>query len=284
VTSCFLRVARTHFDNTLVKQNQPHTLTIHLEFPRRTEIGPATFIVKDVKLGRQTSTIHITLSQHGQDEVLAYITQSNLAQETGISFDTGWALSPAPYPHLDLAGLKDGTDPFWAEQTAAPFSSFRKASNRVRFFFPRAGQKLRSLSDQWVLFRNGERFTQHSLGYVVDMFPQIVEAFTNDSDPHHVTDAFTGEKKPLARFWYPTVVLNLDVKKVLPEEGVEWLFARNRSKMIKNGRLDIEVVILDQLGELVALSHHVTLVLGAERNMAERSRKDGSGNGGRSNL
>src|SRR5438034_10358122 len=45
--------------------------------------------------------------------------------------------------------------------------------------------------------------------------------------------------------------------KALPEEGLEWLFVRSRSKMIKNGRLDIEVVILDQLGELVALGHQV---------------------------
>lgn len=162
-----------------------------------------------------------------------------------------------------------------------PFASFRKASNRVRFFFPRAGQKLRSLSDHWLLFRNGERFTQDSLGYVADMFPQVVESFSHSSDPYHVTDAFTGERKPLARFWYPTVVLNLDVKKALPEEGVEWLFARSRSKLIRNGRLDIEVVILDQWGELVALSHHVTLVLGAERNMAGRSRKE---NGARSKI
>lgn len=123
-----------------------------------------------------------------------------------------------------------------------------------------------------MLFRNGERFTQHSLGFVADMFPQIVESFNDGSDPYHVTDTVTGEKKALAKFWYPTVVLNLDIKKALPEEGVEWLFVRSRSKVIKNGRFDIEVVILDQLGELVALSHHVTLVLGAERNIAKRNR------------
>ena len=122
------------------------------------------------------------------------------------------------------------------------------------------------------------------MGFVADMFSQVVESFIHGSDPYHVTDAFTGEKKPLARFWYPTVVLNLDVKKALPEEGVEWLFARSRSKMIKNGRFDIEVAIFDQWGELVALSHHVTLVLGTERNMAKRRRKDSGENGGRSKI
>lgn len=206
--------------------------------------------------------------------MLAYITQSNIAKESGVSFDTNWALTPAPYPVMSLKGLKDGSDPFWMENDEMPFSEFRKASNRVRFFFPRAGQKMKSLSDQWLLFRNGERFTQDSLGFVSDMFPQIVETYRSDSDPYHITTE-TGERKPFAAaFWYPTVVLNLDVKKALPEEGVEWLFARNRSKQIKNGRVDIEVVIMDEHGELVALSHHVTLVLGVERNMADR-RKNG---------
>lgn len=207
--------------------------------------------------------------------MLAYINQSNIAKESGISFDTQWALNPAPYPVISLETLKNGNDPYWVENAAMPFAGFRKASNRVRFFFPRAGQKMRSLSDHWLLFRNGERFTQHSLGYVCDMFPQVVETFNSDSDPYHVTTA-SGERKPLARFWYPTVVLNLDVKKALPEEGVEWLFARSRSKQIRNGRLDIEVVIMDEKGELVALSHHVTLVLGTDRNMADR-RRNGEG-------
>jgi len=116
------------------------------------------------------------------------------------------------------------------------------------------------------------------------MFPQIVELFIHGSGPYHVKDACTGEKKVLEKFWYPTVVLNLDIKKALPEEGVEWLFSRSRSKVIKNGRFDIEVVILDQFGELVALSHHVTLILGVDRNMAERSRNDGGGNEGKSKI
>lgn len=276
VTSCILRVARTHFATTLAKQDQPHTLTLHLEFPRRTEIGPAICTIKDIKLGRQTSTIHITLSQHGREEVLAYVTQTNISKESGVTFDTKWALNPSPYPVMSLEGLKNGTDPYWIENDRMPFSDFRKASNRVRFFFPRAGQKFRSLSDQWMRFRNGERFTQDSLGYLCDMFPQVVETFKHDSDPYHVTTE-TGERKPLARFWYPTVVLNLDVKKALPEEGVEFLFTRSRSKQIKNGRLDIEVIVVDEHGELVALSHHVTLVLGTDRNMADRRRNGDSG-------
>ena len=66
VTSTFQQVVRRHFDTTLQKQNQPHTITLHLDFLRRTQIGPATFVVKDVKLGRQTSVVHVTLFQIGR--------------------------------------------------------------------------------------------------------------------------------------------------------------------------------------------------------------------------
>jgi len=70
------------------------------------------------------------------------------------------------------------------------------------------------------------------------------------------------------------VLLNIDFKKELPEEGVEWLFVRVQAKQIKNGRMDLEIVILDEEGDIVALSHHVALVLNAERNIA--ARKSGS--------
>ena len=70
------------------------------------------------------------------------------------------------------------------------------------------------------------------------------------------------------------MLLNIDFKKELPEEGVEWLFVRVQAKQIKNGRMDLEIVILDEEGDIVALSHHVALVLNAERNIA--ARKSGS--------
>jgi hypothetical protein len=100
------------------------------------------------------------------------------------------------------------------------------------------------------------------------MWPMPVEAFVNDENPYDIK-THGGPSKP-ARFWYPTVLLNLDIKKSLPEEGVDWLFVRVTTKQIKNGRMDLEIVILDEGGEIVALSHHVALAVGSERNVAER--------------
>ncbi len=216
--------------------------------------------------------MHVTLKQQDRSEVVGYITNSNLHTESGLTLPTKWALHPAPYP-VDISRLKSDTEPNWALQKNMPFAPFRKASQNVQFYFPRQGQVLKSIADEWLCFSNGERFTTESLGYVCDMWPQVVESYRAEKDPYQVDTPQHGgvkDRNAMARFWYPTLLLNLEVKKLLPEEGVEWLFARVRAKEIKNGRMDLEIVILDEGGEIVALSQHVGLILGVERNMAQR--------------
>jgi acyl-coenzyme A thioesterase PaaI-like protein len=270
VTAVFMQVASTHFSTTLSSQNQPHTIALHLDFLRRTQSGPATFKVKDTKLGRQTSVIHITLTQDGRDEVVGYLTNSNIKAESGVSFNTSYALNPPPLP-VDFSLIKENKDENWAPIPEMPFASFRRATRKTDFYFPRQGQRKRSSADEWIRLLNGEKWTNISLGYVCDMWPMPVEAFLHDQNPYDVStiEGGTGQLKP-AKFWYPTLLLNLDVKKALPEEGVEWLFVRVEAKQIKNGRMDLEIVILDEGGDLVALSHHVAFALGAERNTAKR--------------
>lgn len=129
-------------------------------------------MIKDVKLGRQTSTIHMSLVQHGKEVVIGYFNHANLANEKGVSFDTKWELTPSPYS-VDLNALRAGNDRNWVERMEMPFASFRKASSRVRFFFPRQKEKVKSFSDQWLTFRNGEKFTNESLGYGLALHSSI---------------------------------------------------------------------------------------------------------------
>lgn len=270
----FMRVVSLHFATTLARQNQPHTITLHLDFLRRTQIGAATFKVKDVKLGRQTSVVHVTLSQDGREEVVGYITNSNLATEEGVSFPTSWKLQPAPLP-ADVSKFDSDQDANWGERKRWPFSDFRKATINVRSWFPRAGQPAPGVIDEWLCLRNGENWTNESIGSVVDTFPQIIESYILEDDPYSIDNeksaASGGEKKKQGvGFWYPTVLLNLDVKKALPREGVKWLHVRLQAKAIKNGRFDLEIVVLDEGGDLVALSHHVCFAVSAARNTAAR--------------
>jgi hypothetical protein len=276
VTTVFLRVAALHFATTLKAQNQPHTITIHLDFLRRTQAGPATFVVKEVKLGRQLSVLHIMLSQEGRDEVFATLNQGNMDTETGISLTTDWSLYPRPEP-VDLDRLARGTDENWYTQEEMPHTKFRAAVTKFQFHFPRRGPPRKNLSDEWLQLADGSRWTNENLGFISDMWPMVIDQYSQGESPYDYQKALDaakeGRKVPrgnASTHWYPTVTLSLDIKKSLPPEGVGFLFARVQAKKIQNGRLDLEVVILDPTGDVVALSHHVVLVLSAARNLAGR--------------
>jgi hypothetical protein len=281
VTSCFQQVVRKHFDTTLKRQNQPHTIALHLDFLRRTQVGKAIFKVKDVKLGRQTSIIHVNLIQDDREEVVGYITNSNISTETGVTYSTNWNLHPQSLPVSSLAALDSGNDPHWAERHEWPFVDFRKASTKVRSWFPRAGQRSPACLDMWYCFRDpNSRFTNESLGFVCDTFPQIIEQYVLGFDPYSAEFEqrySQAEQKELmnikARMWYPTLLLNLEVKKALPEEGLRFMFVRLEAKTIKNGRYDLEVTAFDPEGDLVAISNHVCFAVSSDRNLAARRKE-----------
>lgn len=277
-------------------RSQPHPINLHLEFLRRTSVGPALFTVKDLKFGSRISNLHIVLSQkqpHNdqyQDEAEGYITMSNIATETGLTIDTNYQLYPPPLP-VNLRQLaSQGRDQNYTLRAQDPFPQFRRAAQNIRMYLVQQKQRPnnhpKSINDQWVRFApnrvpNG-RWTNDALGFLVDIFPQIVESYVNpfveaaSRGEHSEAELkqFLQSKEPRAAYWYPTLVLNLDVKKLLPEEGVEWLFVRVRAKAIRNGRFDLDIEVLDEQGELIATSAHASLIVDASRNTT-RKPKDG---------
>ncbi|KDN64305.1 hypothetical protein CSUB01_08110 [Colletotrichum sublineola] len=273
VASVMLRAASLH----LAERGQPDTISAHFEYVNRAEIGPAIIIVEEVKIGRNLSTVHVSLYQHdllpsapwftsnSRKNVVGYFINTRFVAENGLTLTTGWDLSPPPKP-ADFALLSLDKDQHWVrkEKLNARAISYARAHNNLEHYAPREGTR-RGIVDLWLRFKSGERFTNASLGFVADAYPTVIEAWRPTRDE---------EQTPFRHndmFWYPTLALNLDVKKALPEEGAEWLFIRSMAKVVRNGRLDLEVTVLDQSGDVVALSTHVNMVLPAERNLSERS-------------
>ncbi|GKT56673.1 thioesterase family protein [Colletotrichum tofieldiae] len=273
VASVMLRAASLH----LAERGQPDTISAHLEYVNRTEIGPAILVVDETKIGRNLSTVHVSLYQHdlltsapwftsnSLKEVVGYVINTRLVAEKGLTLSTGWTMAP-PIKPADFALLSLDKDPHWVKRAKlnARATSFARAHNNLEHYVPREGTR-RGIADLWLRLKSGENFTNTSLGYVADAYPTVVEAWR----PKHDKEQTPFRSNEM--FWYPTLALNLDVKKALPEEGAEWLFIRSMAKVIRNGRLDLEVIILDQSGDVVALSTHVNMVLSAERNLKERS-------------
>ncbi|KAM7212390.1 Thioesterase-like superfamily domain containing protein [Rhypophila decipiens] len=287
-SSLILQAASMHLPT------QPDFLTSHFEFLNRTEAGPAIIVIEDVKLGRQLSTIHATLYQGPQFQtsplwipppsskqrqkaakIAGYLIMTDLSKEGGLSLHTGFTLGPSPPPpRPDFAALENNTDgdKNWKLMTFPADNGFgrvRCLSNCV-YYVPRRRQEAKSIFDGWVRLSCNENITDQALGYVVDCWPYIVEAYRPTSRKEEAVGEGDFKFGHGSVFWYPTCVMNIEVKKSLGRKGTRWLQMRVASKQIRNGRLDLEVILLDASGDLVALSSHVNLVLGGERNTAGR--------------
>ena len=293
-TAVIYNLALTHFKHAHpnLYDTPASPISIQLSFLRRTAAGPATFEVEDVKLGARTSIIHIKLLQPSEKKtgqleakVVGYITVSPPSAEVGISAPTGWRAHPVPVPGslpggaVDLKKLaQTGRDGAWTK-LETPFPEFRRASCQLELYGPGKGetqqQRTGSMAiDQWARFRPGGdengRWTDAAVVYLLDMFPMALDGF--DAVSATAVAKAEGAKVPeiKAKFWYPTVTLNIDMKKHLPAAGVEWLYSRIVTKVVRDGRTDLDVTVLDEKGEVVALSTQVGLVVSASRNLGTR--------------
>ena len=293
-----LAAARMH----LWSRGQPDTLTAHFEYPGRSEAGPALVVIEDVKLGAQLSTLHLTLWQGGllqeapwltpnvsRRTVLAYTTRINQDLFTGMTVPTSYGASPAAAlpPLPDFGKLKSqGVDHGWEESRPPQFAlAVQRSLANWRFFMPTGEPLVPGMVDLWMCRANGERITQRAIPYVVDSFPFNINLFIMDPELRKLMDAEipkskrngghsedAHEDRGRASLWLPTVVVNLEVKMTLPEQGVEWLAMKISSNQMKDGKFDLDVQMRDLDGELLALSHHVAMILEIERNTVKKSR------------
>ncbi|EED21712.1 conserved hypothetical protein [Talaromyces stipitatus ATCC 10500] len=298
--SILYRLATTHFKHTHPTRHnsQPLPISMQITFLRRTAVGPAVLTVEDSKLGLRTSTIHVTLSQDDDSKpdgkkrtarVVGYITISDSVSDVGYSHPSmTWGLYP-PMPggppevivRADDVKLsqKDGSETSkWKQTGPTHWSKFRKVEHQCITFGPTNEYKQPGVLDQWARLRtvssdasaaagNG-KWTNETLPFLSDWFPAALEEV--GAEALSALSSSSASKPKIPPFWYPTVTLNIDFKKSLPPQGVDWLYSRVVMKSVRNGRMDIEVIILDEKGEIVALCSHIGLVVSIERNTSGR--------------
>lgn len=72
--SLLWEVIAEHFRSTLTSYDQPDTIAMHVELLRPVPLGRAEVKVKDVRLGKGSSSVHVSLVQGGKERVVGYAT------------------------------------------------------------------------------------------------------------------------------------------------------------------------------------------------------------------
>ena len=195
---------------------------------------------------------------------------TNIDVEQGLSLPTDFTLTPS-IPVVDLSRLLYDADPQWLSWTY-PWSpqSYLKAATHIRWFSPVNGAQHPSIIDLWFTpIPSTDSFTKEMLGSIIDHWAEVLENYRSDSpftsqrlaDATFASDDTVGTDPTAPPFRYVTLSVGFEMKKVLPPMGVQWLFLRAQIKKIQNGRLDAEIIVLDEKLELVAISHQISRIV-----------------------
>lgn len=230
---------------------QPDAIHISQTFSTRCSIGPCRITVTPIKIGRQYSFVRVELFQDKHLCLTAVVTHASYAAEKAAGGINGPEVTPKP---VYLPPLEECIEP----PAIDPSADFRVAEKKLIYKFPRDthfGSRSKELArKQWVRFADGSKLTPVDLGMVSDMFIPLP------------INLIPGGKERKILSWYPTLWLSLEVKKPGPWE---WVGVAVESRMLENGRLDIDVFMTDEKGDLIAISRHLAIVVSISRNKSK---------------
>lgn len=289
IAAAIHHAATTHLatEPALVARNQPDLLTLHFEFLRPCEARESTITVTDLKIGARASTLQLQLSQNGKTKVLALATSTNM-DSPGPTVATAWHLRPPPAPTPDFeAVLAHKPDAHWlpGHLTSEVFPLTR----RFLYLYPREGFPIKSITDAWSSFQDDERVDAACLTMMTDVVGStsdtllqngglydtnrwfaLIESWAREHPgiPCELTNSL--QEAMQATEYNNTVTLDIEFKRRLPKEGLQWIFQRGESRMLENGRMDLEVTICDQDMNLLCIGRQTILVLEAGRKFKPR--------------
>jgi hypothetical protein len=259
---------------------------MHFEFLRSGEPDDITVTVVDLKLGGITSTLQLQLMQRGKLKVLAVVTAINFDKPIGLSASTSWALHPAPgpFPVFDKV-LAHQPEENWIP--GRPGGELFKFGHNFLFLVPRGGFQVDGSCDAWHCFHGGEHMDATDMAVMTDIIPSMGDTLLRNHaiyDGHRIVGVLQqwAEKNPgiPAQMFYTmedamrstaisfTVTLDIEFKRRLPKDGVRWVFTRTQSRIMENGRLDLEVTICDENMDMLLVSRQIILALDAVRKFA----------------
>jgi acyl-CoA thioesterase FadM len=282
VAAILTSAAQAHFTNTLAKLNQPDVHTLHIEFFRPCTPHPSTITVTDLKIGKGSCFIQLTLHQNNQPRCTALATSTNFSIDAGPTIKTSVPFYPAlaPLPNFKNVANEKPDENWLPSKTHGQILPFLK---RMTFLYPSNGQPTPGIIDYWCTFDVPERMSLAHLAMLSDVAPSASDTLLRtdgvfDAHKIYLLKKEAAEKTPgkpavivnslkeagKATIWNTTLSLDLQFKRRVGE-GDRWMFTRCMTRKLEGGRMDLDLGIYDEGLEVVCLARQCMLVIDGRR-------------------
>lgn len=299
ITAAIHHAAETHLttDPTLAKLNQPDLLTMHIDFLYPCKPVDSIVTITVLKTGKMACNLRLDVTQDDKLKVTATAVSTNFDVSVGPSHPTSWTLLPTAPAKPDLDLIAAGKpEPNWVSFCIE--AEILPIVTRFVSVVPRTGYRVDGICDYWLGYVDGKVHTT-DIALFTDIIPSMTDTLLRNNGPYDAhrnnRDAMAFEKRnPGKMAVLPnkleeamksttisnTLTLDFEFKKRLPKEGERMICMRSMTRVLKKGRLDLEVTMQDEGGELVCMARQIIYALPA-------SSKFGKGKGkpkGQANL
>ncbi|KAK5173432.1 uncharacterized protein LTR77_002113 [Saxophila tyrrhenica] len=287
--SLLVYTALEHAKTTLGKTKEQQVISCQAQYLKPVNKSELQLQVEHLRVGKANASLRVVLSQKGSPSVTGDVNLVDATANRGVTADVAFSLNP-PHQPADLTKLESNTDPNWVLYHL-PYSEKSQGQplSHWNLFFTRSGPVNPRLHDMWCTLNNpNARITNAILPTLADSYLRQADNFTPNSDFSYSAVVARAERsvagdirqddldKTVTRFWTATQSLSLEIVKQLPKEGVKWMLMRAEAKAIQDGRLIVEVTLMNEKMELVGYGKGVDILIPAQR-WVEESRREGGG-------
>ncbi|KAI0199437.1 thioesterase family protein [Astrocystis sublimbata] len=257
VAAMIHHAAVTHLvsDPALAARNQPDVLSLHIEFLRPCNRCDSIITVANLKLGATSSTIQLQLSQTNQLRVVALANSTNFDKPVGPT----QVLPTQPEKHWLPAHVS---------------GEILNVTSNLIVLNPRGGFPVDGVCDGWYGYREdaGDQMDAPYLTMMSDLIPSMSDTLLQDHPGVPLEVVNTASQALQASVYNNTVMLDIEFKRRLPD-GLRWVFTRVNTKMLREGRMDVDITMCDENMELLCSARQLILVLEAQRKFRTKSPK-----------
>jgi hypothetical protein len=229
--------------------------------------GRVVLSVVELSHARRYSTVEIKLRDPaGKLCTAATLIQGNLATEEGASI----AVPPTSVPRDELPHRERDCDVFEhgplltkIMPVTAKMRVLKRKGARTQFL---SRNGMLNVKEKWVRWADpNQKIDVISLGSVCDnvgfylsnkkhLSSELIDCVQLLPAPLN----FDPTMADASKYVFPTLCMSIEIKK--NPNNAEWLFLEILCHSIHNGRFDTDVRVLDENGDLVALSKHVSVM------------------------